>query len=188
MKTLTIIAYISLTAIYSALAQDSVAVEGKVIETASKAGIGAFTVKAYPAESLGNSSAFVSSTSKAVAQTLTRVDGTYSLTVPKDYKTVILQFEKLSYFSVPQQQTVTLAPPKTAVPDVAGVKYGYGRIVATNDVLDAFQIREASFNAMDPNLQPSERRKFIESDLESLKKAGVDSATIKAVQTKFLPP
>ena len=188
MKTLTIIAYISLTAIYSALAQDSVAVEGKVIETTKKAGIGAFTVKAYSTESPGTPGASVSRNSKPLAQTLTLADGTYSLTISAGFKAVILQFEKLSYFSVPQQQTVTLAPPKTAVPDVAGVKYGYGRIVATNDVLDAFQIREASFNAMDPNLQPSERRKFIESDLESLKKAGVDSATIKAVQTKFLPP
>jgi hypothetical protein len=89
---------------------------------------------------------------------------------------------------VPPQQTITLIPPKTAVPDVAAVKYGYGQIVPTNAVLDAFKIREASFKAIDPNLQPSERKKLIESDLDGLKKAGVDSTTITAVQTKFLPP
>jgi hypothetical protein len=188
MKTLKIIAWICLTPIYSTLAQDSVAVEGKVVETATKAGIGAFTVKAYPTESPGNPSALVSNTSKALAQTLTRADGTYSLTISTGVKAVILQFQRLSYFVVPPRQTVALTSPTTVAPDVAAVKYGYGQIVPTNDVLDAFKIREASFNAMAPNSPPSERKKFIESDLDSLKKAGLDSATITAVQTKFLPP
>ena len=52
MKILKLIGCIaaSLTVISSTFAQESVAVEGKVIETASKAPIGAFTVKAYQNE------------------------------------------------------------------------------------------------------------------------------------------
>jgi hypothetical protein len=190
MKRLRIIACIvaSFTPIYCTLAADSVAVEGKVIETTKKAGIGAFTVKAYPTENPDTSSASVSRDSKPLAQTLTLADGTYSLTISAGVKAVILQFEKLSYFSVPSQQVVTFTPPKTTVPDVAAVKYGYGQIVSTHDVLDAFKIREASFNAMAANLLPSERKKFIESDIDSLKNAGVDSQTISAVKAQFLPP
>jgi hypothetical protein len=194
MKTLGIIAYIatSLTPICSTLAQDSVAVEGKVIETATKTPIGAFTVKAYPTESPSSPSALVSTASKALAQTLTRADGTYSLTISTTFKTVILQFEKLSYFSVPPQQTVSLIPPKTTVPDVAAIKYSYGRTLSTHDVLDAFKIRAESFYAMAINLPPSERetarKKSIEYDILSLQKAGVDSETITAVKAKFLPP
>jgi hypothetical protein len=123
-----------------------------------------------------------------LAQTLTLADGTYSLTIAAGFKAVILQFEKLSYFSVPSQQVVTFTPPKTTVADVAAVKYGYEQIVSTHDVLDAFKIREASFNAMAANLLPSERKKFIESDIDSLKNAGVDSQTISAVKAQFLPP
>ena len=194
MKMLEIIACMatSMTPIYSTLAQDSVAVEGKVIETATKTPIGAFTVRVYPAESASTPSAFNSTASKALAQTLTRADGSYSLTISTAFKTVILQFEKLSYFSVPPQQIVTLAPPKTTVPDVAAVKYSYGRTVSTHDVLDAFKIREESFNALTINLTPSEResarKKSIEFDIFSLQKAGVDSGTITAVKTKYLPP
>src|ERR1700686_3357333 len=127
MKTLQVIAFITTGFIpmFSTLAQDSVAVEGKVIATATKTPIGAFTVKAYPTESALNTSAFVSSANKPLAQTLTRADGTYSLPIPTILKAVILRFEKLSYFSVPPQQTVQLTPPKTTVPDVAAVKYDY---------------------------------------------------------------
>jgi hypothetical protein len=194
MKKLKLIGCIaaSLTIIRSTLAQDSVAVEGKVIETASKTPIGAFTVKAYPTETPVTPSASVSPAIKPLAQTLTRADGSYSLKISTASKTVILQFEKLSYFSVPPQQIVMLTSPKTTVPDVAAFKYSYGRTVSTHDVLDAFKIREESFNAMTINLSPSERenarKKSIEFDIFSLQKAGVDPGTITAVKTKYLSP
>jgi hypothetical protein len=182
----------SLTVISSTFAQESVAVEGKVIETASKAPIGAFTVKAYQNEPPTSPSASASPAIKPLAQTLTRTDGSYSLKIPTALKTVILQFEKLSYFSVPPRQIITLTSPKTTVPDVAAVKYSYGRTVSTHDVLDAFKIRDDSFNAMTIHLTPSERenarKKSIEFDIFSLQKAGVDPGTITAVKTKYLPP
>ena len=193
MKILNLIGCIvaSQTLIFSTLAQDSVAVEGKVIETASKAPIGAFTVKAYQNET-PTPSASAPPAIKPLAQTLTRTDGSYSLKIPTALKTVILQFEKLSYFSVPPRQIVTLTSPKTTVPDVAAVKYSYGRTVSTHDVLDAFKIRDDSFNAMTIHLTPSERqnarKKSIEFDIFSLQKAGVDPGTITAVKTKYLPP
>ena len=194
MKRLKLIGSIAaaLTTICSTFAQDSVAVEGKVVETASKTPIGAFTVKAYPTETPNTASASASPAGKALAQTLTRADGTYSLTISPAFKTVILQFEKLAYFSVPPQQIITLTSPKTTVPDVAAVKYSYGRTVSAHDVLDAFKIREESFNAMTINLSPSERenarKKSIEFDIITLQKAGVDPGTITAVKTKYLPP
>jgi len=194
MKILKLIGCIaaSLTVISSTFAQESVAVEGKVIETASKAPIGAFTVKAYQNETPTTPSASASPAIKPLAQTLTRTDGSYSLKIPTALKTVILQFEKLSYFSVPPRQIVTLTSPKTTVPDVAAVKYSYGRTVSTHDVLDAFKIRDDSFNAMTIHLTPSERqnarKKSIEFDIFSLQKAGVDPGTITAVKTKYLPP
>jgi hypothetical protein len=194
MKRLKLIGCIaaSMTVICSTLAQDSVAVEGKVVDTASKNPIGAFTIKAYPTETPTTPGASVSAAGKALAQTLTRADGTYSLTISTAFKTVIIQFEKLSYFSVPPQQTITLTSPKTTVPDVAAVKYSYGRTVSTHDVLDAFKIREESFNAMTIHLSPGERenarKKSIEFDISSLQKAGVDPGTITAVKTKYLPP
>ena len=183
---------VSITVLSSALAQDSVAVEGKVIETASKKPIGAFTVKAYPTDTPSTPSASVSPAIKPLAQTLTRADGSYSLTISTAFKTVILQFEKLSYFSVPPQQIVPLTSPKTTVSDVAAVKYSYGRTVSTHDVLDAFKIREDSFNAITINMTPGERekarKKSIEFDIFSLQKAGVDPGTITAVKTTYLPP
>jgi hypothetical protein len=196
MKTLKIIFCIAtiLMPICFTLAEDSVAVEGKVILSATGAGIGAFTVKAYRTESPSSPSAAASRTDRALAQTLTSDNGTYSLKIPTGINTVILQCEKVSYFSVPPQQTVALTPPKTSVPDVAAVKYeyGYGKSVSTQDVLKAFTIRQASFDAIAGTLPPSEResarRKFIESDILSLEKARVDSQTITAVKTKFLPP
>ena len=110
MKILKLIGCIaaSLTVISSTFAQESVAVEGKVIETASKAPIGAFTVKAYQNETPTTPSASASPAIRPLAQTLTRTDGSYSLKIPTALKTVILQFEKLSYFSVPPRQIVTL--------------------------------------------------------------------------------
>jgi hypothetical protein len=194
MKILKLISWIaaSLTLIYSTFAQDSVAVEGKVVETGSKNPIGAFTVKAYQNETPTTPSASASPAIKPVVQTLTRADGSYSLKISTALKTVILQFEKLSYFSVPPQQIVTLISPKTTVPDVAAFKYSYGRTVSTHDVLDAFKIREQSFNAMTINLPPGERenarKKSFEFDIFSLQKAGVDPGTITAVKTKYLPP
>src|SRR6516162_9160512 len=105
MKILNLIGCIvaSLTIICSTFAQESVAVEGKVIETASKTPIGAFTVKAYPNETPTTPSASVSPPIKPLAQALTRADGSYSLKISTASKTVILQFEKLAYFSVPPQ-------------------------------------------------------------------------------------
>jgi hypothetical protein len=194
MKMLNLIGCIaaSLTIICSTSAQDSVAVEGKVIETTSKNPIGAFTVKAYPTETSATPSESVSPAIKALAQTLTRADGSYSLNISTASQTVILQFEKLSFFSVPPQQIVTLTSPKTTVPDVAAFKYSYGRTVSTHDVLDAFKIREESFNAMTIDLAPGERenarKKSIQFDILSLQKAGVDPGTITAVKTKYLPP
>ena len=195
MKTLQVIVFIittGLIAMFSTWAQDSVAVEGKVIATTTKTPIGAFTVKAYPAESAPSTSALVSSANKPLAQTLTRADGTYSLPISTTLKAVILRFEKLSYFSVPPQLTVQLTPPKTTVADVAAVKYNYGGTVSTQDVLDAFSIREASFNVMASNLPPTDReyarKKSVEFDIDSLQKSGVDSGTIMAVKKKFLPP
>ena len=139
MKMLNLIGCIaaSLTVMCSTFAQNSVAVEGKVIETASKTPIGAFTVKAYSTETPITPSPSVSPAIKPLAQTLTRADGSYSLKISTASKTVTLQFEKLSYFSVPPQQIVTLTSPKTTVPDVAAFKYSYGRTVSTHDVLDA---------------------------------------------------
>ena len=194
MKPLQIIASITtgLIPMFSMLAQDSVAVEGKVIATAAKMPIGAFTVKAYPTDGAPSPSTLVSRNNKALAQTLTRADGTYSLAIPTSFKEVILRFEKLSYFSVPPQQKVTLTPPKTTVPDVAAVKYSYGQTVSTHDLLDAFYIREASFNTIAANLPPAERenvrKKSIQFDIDSLQKSGVDSAAIMAVKKRFLPP
>ena len=54
MKTFQVIAFITigLAPLSSTFAQDSVAVEGKVIATTNKGPIGAFTVKAYPPESV----------------------------------------------------------------------------------------------------------------------------------------
>lgn len=194
MKMLNLIGCIaaSLTVMCSTFAQNSVAVEGKVIETASKTPIGAFTVKAYSTETPITPSPSVSPAIKPLAQTLTRADGSYSLKISTASKTVTLQFEKLSYFSVPPQQIVTLTSPKTTVPDVAAFKYSYGRTVSTHDVLDAFKIREESFNAMTIDLTPGERenarRNSIQLDIFSLQKAGVDPGTITAVKTKYLPP
>jgi hypothetical protein len=194
MKTLQIMAFITtgFIPLFSTLGQDSVAVEGKVIATENKMPIGAFTVKAYSNESASGTSTLISRDNKALAQTLTRIDGTYSLTISTSFRVVILQFEKLSYFSVPPQQTVTLALPKTTVPDVAAVKYSYGKTVSTKDLIDAFHIREASFNAMTSNLPPPERenarKKSIQFDIDSLQKSGVDSGAIMAVKQKFLPP
>jgi hypothetical protein len=191
MKTLKVIAFITtgLASMFSTFAQDSVAVEGKVIATTTKTPIGAFTVKAYPTEIGSGTSTLVSSSNKPLAQTLTRADGTYSLPISTTLKAVILRFEKLSYFSVPPQQTVQLTSPKTTVPDVAAVK-NYGQTVSTHDLLDAFSIRQVSFNVITINLPPTERedarKKSIEFDLDSLQKSGVDSGTIMAVKKKLL--
>lgn len=194
MKTLQIMTFITtgLIPLFSTVGQDSVAVDGKVIATENKMPIGAFTVKAYRIESAARTSTLISRDNKALAQTLTRADGTYSLAISTSFKVVILRFEKLSYFSVPPQQTVTLTLPKTTVPDVAAVKYSYGKTVSTQDLVDAFYIREASFNAMTGNLPPPERenarKKSIKFDIDSLQKSGVDSEAIMVVKQKFLPP
>jgi hypothetical protein len=193
MKTLQIMTFITtgLIPLFSTMGQDFVAVEGKVIATDNKMPIGAFSVKAYPIETPGTRT-LISRDNKALAQTLTRADGTYSLTISTSFKVVILRFEKLSYFSVPPQQTVPLTLPKTTVPDVAAVKYSYGKTVSTQDLVDAFHIREASFNAMTGSLPPRERenarKKSIKFDIDSLQKSGVDSEAIMVVKQKFLPP
>jgi hypothetical protein len=194
MKIFQIIAFITtgLTPMSSTFAQDSVTVEGKVIETTNKAPIGAFTVKAYPTESAPSPSALVSIADKPLAQTLTRADGTYSLQISRTLTAVTLRFEKLSYFSVPPQYTVHLIVPKTTVPDVAAVKYNNGQTVSTHDLLDAFSIREESFNARTIDLSPSEREKarkaFFEVDFDSLQKAGVDSRIITEAKKKLFAP
>src|SRR5258708_40376037 len=100
MKMLNLIGCIaaSLTVMCSTFAQNSVAVEGKVIETASKTPIGAVTVKAYSTETPITPSPSVSPAIKPLAQTLTRADGSYSLKISTAAKIVTLQLEKLSYF------------------------------------------------------------------------------------------
>jgi hypothetical protein len=195
MKTLSLIALtttIGLGSMPSAPGQDSVAVEGKVLATISKTPVGAFTVKAYLVEAVSSTSEVVPGANKPLAQTLTRADGTYSLPIPTTLKEVILRFEKLTYFSVPPQLTVPLTPLKTIVPDVAAVKYSYGRAVSTSDLVDALSIRRDSFNVINVNWPPIERenarRKFLEADLNSLQKAGVDSGTIMAVKKKLPSP
>jgi hypothetical protein len=100
---------------------------------------------------------------------------------------------RLSYFLVPPQQTVQLTSPKTTVPDVAGVQYNCGETVSTQDLLDAFSIRQASVNAITRNLPPIEResarKKSVEFDLESLQKSAVaDVTSILEVKKKFLTP
>jgi len=192
MKTLKVIAFITigLAPIFSTLAENSVAVGGKVILTTTKEPIGAFTIKAYPTESASNKGTPDRGVDKPLAQTLTRADGTYSLPIPARLKAVILRFEKLSYFSVPPQQTVQLIAPATIVPDVAAVKYTDAQTVSTRDLLDAFSIRDTSFNAMATNLPPTEReqarKKSVEVDLISLQKSGVDSVTIVELKKKLL--
>lgn len=194
MKTFQVIAFITigLAPLSSTFAQDSVAVEGKVIATTNKGPIGAFTVKAYPPESVSGNGTLASIPNKPIAQTLTRADGTYSLSVSTTLKAVMLRFEKLSYFSVPPQQTVQLTSPKTTVPDVAAVSYNSGQTISTHDLLDAFSIRQASFNAMTINLPPTERenarKASFEVDIASLQKAGVDSRMIIEAKKKFLAP
>lgn len=188
MKILRAIAFLTtgFVPVFSTLAQDSVAVEGKVVQTKTKEPIGAFTVKAYPAQSASKKDTLAFASNKPLAQTLTRADGTYSLPIPMKLETVILRFEKLSYFSVPPQQTVPLTTPKTTVPDVAAVKYNDAQTVSARDLLDAFSIREASIDAINGYLPATERekarKKLVELDLISLQKSGVDSATIIAVK------
>jgi hypothetical protein len=193
MKTLQIIAFITtgFAPMLTTSAQNSVLVEGKVIAATTDTPIGAFTVKAYPTEGASGTSTPVSSSNKPLAQALTRADGTYSLPISTPLKTLILRFEKLSYYSVPPQQTVQLTSPKTTVPDVAVVKYSYGQTVSAHDIVAAFSIPQASFKAMTINLSPAERekaRRAFEVDLDSLKKSGVDSGTITELKKKLLTP
>jgi hypothetical protein len=194
MKTLHVIAFITtgLVPWSSTFGQDSVAVEGKVIATTNKEPIGAYTVKAYPPENASGTSTVTPTPNKPIAQTLTRADGTYSLSIAATLTAVTLRFEKLSYFSVPREQTVQLTSPKTAAPDVAAVKYNYGQTVSAHDLLDAFSIRQASHNAMTINLPPAERenarKASFEIDLKSLKTSGVDSGTITEVTKKLRAP
>lgn len=194
MKALQIIVVIaaSLLPISVVRAESPVVVEGKVIEVTTKKPIGAFTVKAYAVSPSSGASALVSTSDKPFAQTLTRIDGTYSLPIVPKTRAVALLFDKLSYFSVPPQQIVQLTSPKTQVPDVAAMKYSHGQTVVAQDLLDALSIREASFNMLASKLSPTERaegyRKMIGSDLERIQKAGVDSETIIAVKRTLLPP
>jgi hypothetical protein len=188
MKTLHLIALttmIGLASMPSVPGQVPLAVEGRVVATINKTPVGAFTVKAYPVET-------VPGTNKPLAQTLTRADGTYSLPISTTLKEVVLRFEKLTYFSVPPQLIVPLTPPKTAVPDVAAVKYSYGQALSTSDLVDALSIRLDSFNRVNVNWTSIERenarKKSLEADLNSLQKAGVDSGTIMAVKEKLPGP
>jgi hypothetical protein len=176
------LAAVASASLFSILAQDSVSIEGRVIATTTKTPIGAYTVKAYSTNGPG----------KPLNQTLTRADGTYSLPIALSLKTVTLRFEKLSYFSIPLEETVQLASPKTTVPDVVAVKYSDGQTVSTHDLLDAFLVRQESIDAITTDLPAVERenarKKLIKVDVESLKKTGVDSRTIMEVEKKFLPP
>ena len=166
----------------SILAQDSVSVEGRVIANTTKSPIGAFTVKAYSTDNA----------SKPLNQTLTHADGTYSLPIAMPLKAITLRFEKLSYFSMPPQEIVQLTSPKTSVPDVVAVKYSYGQTISTNDLLVAFSIRRESIDAITTNLPAAERenarKKFIQVDIESLKKSALDVKTISEVEKRVLPP
>jgi hypothetical protein len=188
MKLLRLITIITtgFVPVFSTLAQDSVAVEGKVVQTGTKEPIGAFTVKAYPAQSAFRKDTLALTSNKPLAQTLTRADGTYSLPISTKLKTVLLSFEKLSYFSVPPEQTVQLIVPKTAVPDVVAVKYTDAQTVSTRDLRNALSIREASFKAINGNMPATERvnalKRLIELDLISLQKSGVDPVTIAAMK------
>jgi hypothetical protein len=176
--------------ICSVPAEETTFVEGRVVASATKSPIGAFTVKAY-ATGTESSSTGPAAKAKALAQTLTRVDGTYSLPVSVNLKEVILRFEKLSYFSVPPEQTVQLILPKTKVPDTVAVEYTYGQNVSAHDLREALLIREASINTILVNLPPQERQsvrnKLIESDLDNLRKSKVDPATILGMKKQFLP-
>lgn len=186
---ITLIGAISLTLLPSAPAQNSVAVEGKILDTTTKKPIGAFTVKAYPTAT-PSTSPNPQTSNKPLAQTLTRADGTYSLPIPTTLQTVVLKFEKLSYFSVPPQELVQVTPPKTTVPDVAAMNYRRGQTLSTYDLLDAFSLREESFQMITNNLPPSERekarKKSVEFDLNSLRETGVDSATLNIVKKKLI--
>lgn len=178
------------TPILPVLAETSVAVEGKIIAVTTREPIGAFTVKAYLAKTAADTNTPVSKTDVPLAQTLTLSDGTYSLPIAMKHKTVLLRFEKLSYYSVPAQETVQLASPKTTVSDVAAIKYTYGKTVSLRDLLDAFALREASFNAKASNMSPAERenarKKSLQLDLDSLRKSGVDTSMILTVKKHVL--
>ena len=172
--------------VFSTLAQDSAAVEGKVLQTGTKDPIGAFTVKAYSAQSASKQNMLALTSEKPLAQTLTRADGTYSLPIPMKWKTVILRFEKLSYFSVPPEQTVQLTTPKTRVPDVAAVKDTDAQTVSARDLRNAWSIREASLDIINIELPATLREKavqrLLERDFLSLEKSGVDRMTIMAAK------
>lgn len=172
--------------VFSTLAQDSVTVEGKVVQGPQKEPVGAFTVKAYPAQSASKKDMLDLTSNKPLAQTLTRANGTYELPIPMNLKTVILRFEKLSYFSVPPEQTVQLTAPKTTVPDVAAVKNTEAQTVSARDLRDAFSIRKDSFRLIHSNMPANEREKALREllalDFTSLQKSGVNPATIIAVK------
>lgn len=191
MKTFHSIVFLmfSLALMSSAAAQDTATLEGKVVTSSAK-NVGAFTVKAY-AVGTDSGSTSPAARGKAVAQTLTRADGSYSLSISGNLKVVLLRCEKLSYFSVPPEQTVPLILPKTTVPDVVAVEYSYGQNVSARDLREALSMRETSINKILVSLPAKEREsarnKIIESDLESLRKSKVDPATILGMKNQFLP-
>lgn len=192
MKILQIIVSIVtlFTPTLSTLAEASGTVEGKIIAATNREPVGAFTVKAYLANAVANKRVPGSKLGEPLAQTLTLSDGSYSLSIPMKFKTVLLRFEKLSYFSVPSQETVQLTPPKTTVSDVAAVKYTYGQTASLRDLLDAFAVREASFNAKTSNMSTTERanarKKSLQLDLDGLQESGVDTPMILTVKKHVL--
>jgi hypothetical protein len=192
MKTLQTIVLLtfSLMPICSVPAEETTIVEGRVVASATKSPIGAFTVKVF-ATGTDSSPTDPAAKAKALAQTLTRVDGSYSLPIAANLKQVILRFEKLSYFSVPPEQSIQLISPKTKVPDVVAVEYTYGQNVSAHDLREALSIRETSIKAILADLPPQEREsarnKLIESDLDSLRKSKVEPATILEIKKQFLP-